>query len=849
MATKREVFLSLNVDLVGAEKLGEIVVRQKELQRQNSALLKSQLQLKKQLDEGRISQEQYEKAVKVSSFAIGRNRTEIRALSAVLREAENRTGGLTAANLRFRDKMGQAFGDNSRRLIAQFGAQLIASLSVNALVDFSNRLSELAVKQELVERKSRVLFGDSFPKLREEATKLGEAMGKSTTETLALLNAQQDTFRNLGFTREQTAELSKQIVGLAGNLEDWTAGETDAARAAEILQQATLGNTKGLRELGISVKANAEEVEERTKVLMQEQGLTKAQSAALANLEIVYGSVTEVLKDFTEGQETLDDSLDKTNAHLKEAEERLASTWGVTWSKIKANFFDYISGYGSYRFGSAKVGEETRKRIDEEKQLNELLLKGAKAIDINTASVDDLTARLKFLKDAQVAASISGVTPTGGEEIEKIEKRIAAIASEDEELQKRNVTLGEQTKTIKELDVEIAALKEQQEGVNNAADFDALQLRIKALEAQKEAITGVTKAVKELKREAGPERLSLITPGDDAERAKREIADVVKQLVALGSSAEDARFKASLLFASMAADGSIGAEAATVALASLSDQATETAHTVIDANTSIAGSAAEVTRGLEEQAEQREAAHQADLARAEVFLRSQEAIGAAMGEFFAGQERDAAQFGQELTRIFLTAAKNLLRIKLVEAGIISLASPDSVLTFGAAGLIRSAIVTALMEGIFAGLDSALQGFATGGVVKSTGGVITPASGAPITRANGDNVLMTGKVGEKILNDDQQRRAERLYGSDLWKRIGLPETAQRSLIQPFASGGTLTFAKGRGGIADLPTLNQTQIIQAESAAVMAAMQLSVNLNLRDVRDGINDINRTDTRATL
>lgn len=77
------------------------------------------------------------------------------------------------------------------------------------------------------------------------------------------------------------------------------------------------------------------------------------------------------------------------------------------------------------------------------------------------------------------------------------------------------------------------------------------------------------------------------------------------------------------------------------------------------------------------------------------------------------------------------------------------------------------------------LAQAIQGFATGGEVS---GDIRPTWGASINRSNGDNVLITAKVGEKILNEDQQKRLERITGRDVWGAIGLPG---------YALGGSVT----------------------------------------------------------
>ena len=77
------------------------------------------------------------------------------------------------------------------------------------------------------------------------------------------------------------------------------------------------------------------------------------------------------------------------------------------------------------------------------------------------------------------------------------------------------------------------------------------------------------------------------------------------------------------------------------------------------------------------------------------------------------------------------------------------------------------------------LAQAIQGFATGGEVS---GDIRPSWGPAIRRDNGDNVLITARVGEKVLNERQQQRLERLTGPDVWGAIGVPG---------YALGGSIT----------------------------------------------------------
>ena len=85
----------------------------------------------------------------------------------------------------------------------------------------------------------------------------------------------------------------------------------------------------------------------------------------------------------------------------------------------------------------------------------------------------------------------------------------------------------------------------------------------------------------------------------------------------------------------------------------------------------------------------------------------------------------------------------------------------------------------------------ISGFAEGGEVN---GEINRSHGRPIRRANGDNIMITARTGEKILNQRQQQRLEDLAGDDVWARIGLRGFGNASSdmlgAAGFLSGGTV-----------------------------------------------------------
>ncbi len=132
--------------------------------------------------------------------------------------------------------------------------------------------------------------------------------------------------------------------------------------------------------------------------------------------------------------------------------------------------------------------------------------------------------------------------------------------------------------------------------------------------------------------------------------------------------------------------------------------------------------------------------------------------------------------GVGLMKGFLVTLLKMLKLSL-EAEIIgkAFATPDSILTFGATGAIRAAIITAGLEVAFAAAESAIDGFAEGGSPSRVRGKVGN-QGVPIRRSNGDNRLVTMRHDEVVLTPQQQAR------------VGGPLALHMAGLPGFAGGG-------------------------------------------------------------
>lgn len=272
-----------------------------------------------------------------------------------IRELKNELSGATAAGLRFRDKMADAFSERLNASFVNLGAAVAAAFSVDAIARFVGELSKLGITIEQTEARARVLLGDAFNDIEAGAKAAGEAIGLSKNEYIGLVTVAQDVFTNLGLTTEATSELSQEIVKVAGGIEDFTAGQVSAAQATDILKNAVLGNTKGLKELNIPVKDSKDEIEALAAQIQKSEGVTKDQAEALARLQFTFEAVNPKIAEFAQYSSDADAAADSATASFKNAKEELARGLQPVITSVTATLADLVNGFNEVFLASGDV--------------------------------------------------------------------------------------------------------------------------------------------------------------------------------------------------------------------------------------------------------------------------------------------------------------------------------------------------------------------------------------------------------------------------------------------------------------------------------------------------------------
>jgi len=104
----------------------------------------------------------------------------------------------------------------------------------------------------------------------------------------------------------------------------------------------------------------------------------------------------------------------------------------------------------------------------------------------------------------------------------------------------------------------------------------------------------------------------------------------------------------------------------------------------------------------------------------------------------------------------------------------------------------------------------IQGFAQGGIVKST-------DGQRIQRSNGDTQLITAKPREVILTETHQQRLRKKYGEDIFAQVGVPGFAAGGIVPKIKSVRGTALVNFRGA----PRPSPSTIVHVEQAAEQRA----------------------------
>jgi hypothetical protein len=234
---------------------------------------------------------------------------------------EDRTGkALNSAGGRF---------DGIAKKMAVFGAAAAAGLGVAG-----KHLFEVGKELQLMDTKSRTVFGDQLPLVQKWAKEHANAMGLTSREATGLAGNFADLLVPMGFTRAQAAGMSTDVVGLSGALAEWSGGQKTAAEVSEVLAKSMLGERDGLKALGISIS----DADVKARLLANGQdkltGSALEQAKAQATQQLIMEKSTDAQAAFAAGGGTLSRRQDELTAKFRDMRDDLAVKLLPAFTKV-----------------------------------------------------------------------------------------------------------------------------------------------------------------------------------------------------------------------------------------------------------------------------------------------------------------------------------------------------------------------------------------------------------------------------------------------------------------------------------------------------------------------------------
>jgi hypothetical protein len=708
---------------------------------------------------------------------LGELRSSAKALSGNIRELSNETSGLTAAGMRFRDKMAGASLD----ALKQFGGGIltvtgaiaalghVVSSAINTIAEFDKAQSNLAAILSTNKEGVR--------ELTEEAKQYGATTAFTATQVTEL----QTELAKLGFTQTQIKQSTSAVLDLAA------ATGTDLANAATIAAM-TLN----------AFQLDASETGRVVDVIAQSANLSALDidtfSAAMSDAAPAAAAVGMSIEDTTAMLSALVDAgipAEKAGTDLRNIFIKLAAS-GMTleeaYAEITGSQDQLTTSVGLFdqrAAGSALIlanNTEKLERLKEgynnaagaaaemaEKQLDnlrgdQLLLTSAwegfvlsvedgsgiisGAMRGITQSVTDLITSLSGANEetssftSRVLGLLTGSSIIQGyedtakwwnrlfgsdaqEEINATAQAIQGVATATNELPEFEV-VGERATVGRELDKLKTKLEELKEARNNLTLSDIagrkeVDADIKSTEASIAALEGRTTATK-----AQAAVVRLLT---DEMRAFQAAQKAINEGQGIG----------------------------------MMDVITPTATPIADpADRLLPGTA--ITDNLRDNLSET-ATLTTDYTN--LFMNMSTAIGQSLGDSF-GEIEDA---NKRITLSILEMVRNAARMY------IAMAMAREIGTKGFIGLGTGIALTVAIEAALAAAINNIKadGFAQGGVVRQS-------DGPRYTRNPGDSVLISAAPGEVVMTRDQQRRANMAAGFDVFRAARVPGFAVGGMVQ-------------------------------------------------------------------
>lgn len=262
-------------------------------------------------------------------------------------------------------------------------------------------------------------------------------------------------------------------------------------------------------------------------------------------------------------------------------------------------------------------------------------------------------------------------------------------------------------------------------------------------------------------------------------------------------------------------------------------------------------------RQIETAKEVQEATEKINQERQDNIVKAVQASTELTTDLITGEIETFKDFSKAILEIALQALEKSVLLTIAEAQAKSLAQADSIATFGATGIARGLVLTALIKGVFAGIRGAVSSFAEGGEIQ---GRSHAQGGVPMmVRSTGQRVELEG--GEGVINKRSMASNDILTLKGTPKQIASRINSHKGFGVRFQEGGIIETQTpqlinpnqplGNNQSEFLSTLSQ-QIARIESAIVKGNEGIEngvFNATKQGIGIGLNDASRRMEREEI
>lgn len=136
--------------------------------------------------------------------------------------------------------------------LGMLGAQSIEAV-IFKMVQLGRESIDLAINLEGLESRAKAIYGDAFPQMEREFDALAQSTRRSASDLMEFGTGFAYLLDSVGMSADSVRVYSKELTELTVKLGKAHPGKTDA-EAYQIMEAAILGNARGLKALGVTMK-------------------------------------------------------------------------------------------------------------------------------------------------------------------------------------------------------------------------------------------------------------------------------------------------------------------------------------------------------------------------------------------------------------------------------------------------------------------------------------------------------------------------------------------------------------------------------------------------------------------